>query len=219
MLKSKDFRDRDRRNATVSNGWLETGSRSPSRFRCTMRVKRSGYIFATPVVSNRIRVMAIHARGWLLPALCVAVSAAGADDRLSSEATAYLDGALAILQQHFLHKDKIDWTKLKQETFAQAARAQTPVDTYPAIRFALAKLGDNHSYLQLTPELARDEKARGPKLADPSAMPPPRARKISFPFPSPFRTRRVPEGAMVVGASASIAQIVVPLFASPSRKE
>jgi C-terminal processing protease CtpA/Prc len=81
-------------------------------------------------------------------------------------------------------------------------------------------LGDHHSYLQLTPALQREEAARKPQLANPSAMQPVTpARKPSFPFPSPFRTRRVPEGAMVANAQHPIAHVVLPLFASPDRKE
>jgi hypothetical protein len=72
----------------------------------------------------------------------------------SPSATKYLDAALKVMQEHFLHTSlhtsKIDWPRLRQEAFVQAGAAQTAVDTYPAIRFALARLGDHHSYLQLT---------------------------------------------------------------------
>jgi hypothetical protein len=138
---------------------------------------------------------------------------------ISPEATVYLNAALDVMQEHFLHKARFDWPALRRETLAQAAGAQTPVDTYPAIRFALAKLGDHHSYLMLTPELTRAETQRQPKLADPAAMPKVPARKQTFPYPSPFRTRRLPESAMVPAASAPVAQVVVPLFASPKREE
>src|SRR6516165_4863906 len=111
---------------------------------------------------------------WPLPVMFLPLTVARSDEHISPEATAYIDAALTIMQEHFLHRDRIDWAKLKQETLAQAASAQTPVDTYPAIRFALARLDDHHSYLQLTPDLTREKNARRPKLADPSAMPPPR---------------------------------------------
>lgn len=123
------------------------------------------------------------------------------------------------MREHFLHKDKIDWPQLTQETLAQAAGAQTAVDTYPAIRFALAKLGDHHSYLQLTPDLSRLENSRQPKLANPSALPKPPPARETFPFPSPFRTRRVPEGAMVINSPCPVAQVVIPLFSSEKRKD
>ena len=161
--------------------------------------------------------MRLHA--FLLLALWFSLAPIHADDGISPVAKAYIDDALKVMQEHFLHKDKIDWLRLKQESLSQAAGAQTAVDTYPAIRFALAKLGDHHSYLQLTPDLSRLESSRKPKLANPSAMPAPPARKPTFPFPSPFRTRRVPEGAMVVGSTCAVAQIVIPLFSSQERKD
>jgi carboxyl-terminal processing protease len=137
----------------------------------------------------------------------------------SPEATAYLDAALAIVQANFLHRDAIDWPTLRREALYQAGHAQTSVDTYPVLRYVLAKLGDHHSYLQLTPALAEAESARKPTLVEPSSMPAPLARTPTFPFPSPFRTRRIPEGALVIGSPKPVAQIVVPLFASPNRPE
>lgn len=156
---------------------------------------------------------------FLFPALWFCPAPAHANDEISTEATAYIDAALKVMQEHFLHKDQIDWPQLRRETLGQAAGAQNSVDTYPAIRFALAKLGDHHSYLQLTPALTREEAARQPHLANPAAMPKLPARTQTFPFPSPFRTRRVPEGAMVAGAASLIAQVVIPQFASPDKKE
>jgi hypothetical protein len=163
----------------------------------------------------------MHLKGlvWLLTGVCFSLAAIHGADWTSPEATRYIDSALKVMQEHFLHADRIDWPSLKQETLAQAAGAQTVVDTYPAIRFALAKLGDHHSYLQLTQELSREEASRRPKLANPSAMPAPPARKPTFPFPSPFRTRRVPEGAIVAGSTCPIAQIVIPLFGGQERKD
>src|SRR6202042_1362834 len=122
-------------------------------------------------------------------------------------------------QANFLHRDAIDWPTLHRETLRQAGQAQTPVDTYPALRYALARLGDHHSYLQLTPALTTAEAAHKPALVDPGAMPPPLVRKPTFPYPSPFRTRRVPEGALVVGSPRMVAEVVVPLFASGARAE
>lgn len=145
------------------------------------------------------------------PSLC--------QEAISPQAAAYLDAAFTVMQRHFLHKDSIDWPRLRQETLAQAAGAQTPVDTYPSLRFALARLGDHHSYLQLPPALAAEERSRGPKLANPAAMPASRQRKPSFPFPSPFRTRRVPEGAMIANPACPAAQVVVPQFAAQDRQE
>jgi hypothetical protein len=151
--------------------------------------------------------------------LFACVLAIRADDGISPDANAYLNGAVKIMEEHFVHRDKIDWQRLREETLSHAAGAQTAVDTYPAIRFALAKLGDHHSYLQLTPELSRLENSRKQKLVNPSLMPNPPVRKRAFPFPSPFQARRVPEGAIWDGPSCPTAQVVVPLFSSAERSE
>jgi hypothetical protein len=150
----------------------------------------------------------------LLPGLWLFTAPIRGADEVSPVARAYIDAAFNVMEEHFLHHERIDWRQLRRETLLQAGGAQTPVDTYPALRFALSKLGDRHSYLQLTPELTREEKSRQPKLMDPSAMAAAPVRKPSFPFPSPFRSRRLPEGAMVAGAAAPLAHIAIPFFYS-----
>nr|HEV7952742.1 S41 family peptidase [Candidatus Acidoferrales bacterium] len=170
------------------------------------------------VLSGR-RKLAIILATLLLAVTSIAPSHAQTVAGISPDATTYLDAAIKIMHENFLHRDKINWEQLKRDTFAQAAGAQTSVDTYPAIRFALASLGDRHSYLQLTPALTQAESTRKPTLANPSAMPKPPARKQSFPYPSPFRTRRVPEGGMVPTPTSPLALVVVPSFASPNRKD
>jgi carboxyl-terminal processing protease len=64
---------------------------------------------------------------------------------LSSQAKVYLTAALDIMQQHSVNRKKINWTTLRQQAFALAAGSKTPADTHPAIRKALAELGDQHS--------------------------------------------------------------------------
>jgi hypothetical protein len=154
----------------------------------------------------------------LLSALSVLDAQETPGKSISPAASAYLDTALGIMEEHFYQKDRINWPDLRRDTLAQAAGAQVAVDTYPAIRFALAKLGDHHSYLDLTPELTRQETARQPTLANPAAMPKPSYQPRVFPFPSPFRARRVPESAMIPGTSAPIAIVAIPSF-SGDRKQ
>ena len=55
------------------------------------------------------------------------------------------------MQMKSLHRDSIDWEALRKTAFKIAEHAQTPADTYDAIRYALAELGDHHSHL-ITPE-------------------------------------------------------------------
>jgi carboxyl-terminal processing protease len=176
----------------------------------------------TKHIKHRITVAAPALRLTIAAIIATALHAQGepvAASRMSPEAAAYLDSALGVMQTNYLHRDRIDWPKVRHETIVQAGGAQTTIETYPAIRFALASIGDFHSFLMLTPALERAEAAQKPRLANPAAMPARPARKISFPYPSPFQARRVPEGAMVATAERPLAQIVIPLFASGDRKE
>jgi carboxyl-terminal processing protease len=66
---------------------------------------------------------------------------------ITPAAAAYLEAALMIMQQNALHRSTIDWPTLRAHAASLAQRAQTSADTYPAIRFALAALGDRHSFL------------------------------------------------------------------------
>ena len=64
---------------------------------------------------------------------------------LLPQARAYLTAALDIMQQHSVNRKTIDWSTLRQQAFARANGAETPADTYSAIRMALLALGDQHS--------------------------------------------------------------------------
>ena len=83
---------------------------------------------------------------------------------LSSQAKVYLTAALDIMQQHSVNRKKINWTTLRQQTFAIAAGAKTPADTYLAIQNALTELGDHHSFF-LEPQPA-NQLAAGPITSD-----------------------------------------------------
>jgi carboxyl-terminal processing protease len=64
---------------------------------------------------------------------------------LSGVARAYLEEALNIMQAHSINRDVINWDRVRAQTYARAAGAQTPPDTYNAIRSALHELQDYHS--------------------------------------------------------------------------
>ena len=83
---------------------------------------------------------------------------------LSTQAKVYLTAALDIMQQHSVNRKKINWTTLRQQTFAIAAGAKTPADTYLAIQNALTELGDHHSFF-LEPQPA-NQLAAGPITSD-----------------------------------------------------
>jgi C-terminal processing protease CtpA/Prc len=59
----------------------------------------------------------------------------------------YLAAALAIMEQHAMHRDHIDWHALRIASTLHAPGASTPADTYDSIRWALTQLEDRHSFL------------------------------------------------------------------------
>lgn len=79
----------------------------------------------------------------------------------SDVARSYLHNTLDIIEQRSIHSSEMDWPALRQEVSAIAAGSRSTEDTYPAIRFALGKLGDNHSSL-ITPQRARARTTAGP---------------------------------------------------------
>ena len=71
--------------------------------------------------------------------------------KISPQAAAYLDQALAIMQNNSINRTRINWVELRKMVFQRAGAAQTTKDTYEALRFALRELKDNHSFLILPP--------------------------------------------------------------------
>ncbi|MET7442527.1 S41 family peptidase [Streptomyces sp. NPDC005481] len=66
-------------------------------------------------------------------------------DGMAPTARTYLSKALGIMEKHSLNRHKLDWAVIRSKAFRRASAAQKPSDTYPAIRSALAALGDHHS--------------------------------------------------------------------------
>jgi hypothetical protein len=64
---------------------------------------------------------------------------------MSTQARAYLEEVLTLLQAHSLNRFTIDWADFRSTLFAQAAGAQTTAATHPAIGVAVGRLGDGHS--------------------------------------------------------------------------
>lgn len=97
---------------------------------------------------------------------------------ISSEAAIYLNEALDIIENNSLHRESIDWDKLRKGAFEVARYAQTPADTYGAIRFALSQLGDQHSSFYTPDQMAEFSEMTA------SDNPPPRGKllleKIGF---------------------------------------
>jgi len=63
---------------------------------------------------------------------------------MSPEAWRYLNRAVDVIQTNSL-KRETDWVKLRARAIELASMAQSPKDTYPAIRQTLRSLGDHHS--------------------------------------------------------------------------
>jgi hypothetical protein len=132
-----------------------------------------------------------------LPALCAAQTA-GAD------ATSYLNRALDEMQARSLRRNQIDWPRLRRETLARAEHAELTVDTYDAIRFALARLEDGHSSFHPTPALEKLEAERKAKRPQPPPSPEPES-----PPSSPFVGRNEPEGRLVTIDGKTFPLVVV----------
>jgi carboxyl-terminal processing protease len=116
---------------------------------------------------------------------------------------AYLNRALDEMQTRALRRAAVDWPRVRAEALTRAAQAKTTVDTYDAIRFALASLGDHHSSLHLTAELEKLEsqrKTQSPSLSEPAPQQPP---------PSPFVGRYEPEGRLATFGGRTFALVVV----------
>src|ERR1700733_8252628 len=112
---------------------------------------------------------------------------------ITPDAAAFLDNAIDIMRQHALHGEGVDWVALRTEAFKRAGGAFNPIDTYPAIYWALVQLNDSSSRLRLPPGLYPDQIAllqQAEKDAKASAPP---AAKPDAP-PTPFADRSLPEG-------------------------
>jgi carboxyl-terminal processing protease len=94
---------------------------------------------------------------WLALVLMVAVGsgACGGKDRsapptqptggISEQARQYLDRVLQVMETNSVKRLTIDWIAFRAAVLVEAAGAQNPVDTYPAIGAAIRLLGDGHS--------------------------------------------------------------------------
>jgi carboxyl-terminal processing protease len=72
----------------------------------------------------------------------------------NAAAQAYLDSAITVAQSVAFYRRRVDWPAVRATARTMAAGATTFAGTYPAIRYALAALGDRHSFLQ--PPVAGD---------------------------------------------------------------
>jgi carboxyl-terminal processing protease len=128
---------------------------------------------------------------------------------ITPDAAAFLNSALDVLQQHDLRSASVDWPALRLEAFKRAGGAFNPIDTYPAIYWALAQLNDSSSRLRLPPGLfpdqisllqqaEKDARASAPPVARPDAP------------ATPFAARSLPEGHLDTVQGRNIGYVVLP---------
>ncbi|MFZ1380003.1 MAG: S41 family peptidase [Saprospiraceae bacterium] len=65
---------------------------------------------------------------------------------IAPKAEAYLIEVMSLLREKSVNRNKIDWDKFNAEVHRLASHSQTIENTYPAVRFAVKELKDNHSY-------------------------------------------------------------------------
>lgn len=68
-------------------------------------------------------------------------------DNLPDTLRNYISEALDLMQGNALYRDSVDWAKVRERASLISAGATSYADCYPAIRYALGKLGDRHSFL------------------------------------------------------------------------
>jgi carboxyl-terminal processing protease len=73
----------------------------------------------------------------------------------SAAAAAYLEEAIERIRRGGYYSDRVDWARARSGALIRAAGAQTTAETYDALRYVLALLGDHHSHL-VEPAEARD---------------------------------------------------------------
>jgi carboxyl-terminal processing protease len=96
----------------------------------------------------------------LFPSFVSSATPLTIDDVTKTDPVAYLNRALDEMQSRALRRATVDWPRIRAEALERAANAKTTTDTYDAIRFALASLGDHHSSLHLTADLEKLESER-----------------------------------------------------------
>ena len=69
-------------------------------------------------------------------------------DTASSETTAYLDEALALLRTHHINRERVDWVGVADAAHRLASGARTPAQTHAAIRAVITHLGERHTFLR-----------------------------------------------------------------------
>jgi len=78
-----------------------------------------------------------------------------ANDAMSADA-ALIEAAIAIVKEHALNADKVDWARVEPRLAQFVRPADGSAAAYPAIRALLGALGDGHSFLATPQQAARN---------------------------------------------------------------
>ncbi len=130
--------------------------------------------------------------------------------KITPDAAAFLDNALDTMRQHALHGQTVDWTAVRTEAFKRAGGAFNPIDTYPAIYWALVQLGDPGAHLRLPPGLYPDQIALLQQAEREAVNNAPAASREQTSIPTPFTSRRLPEGHIVTVQGRNFGYVVLP---------
>jgi carboxyl-terminal processing protease len=130
--------------------------------------------------------------------------------KITPDAAAFLDNALDTMRQHALHGQSVDWTAVRTEAFKRAGGAFNPIDTYPAIYWALVQLGDPGAHLRLPPGLYPDQIALLQQAERDAVNNAPAASREQTSIPTPFTSRRLPEGHIVTVQGRNFGYVVLP---------
>src|SRR5580698_7715610 len=129
---------------------------------------------------------------------------------ITPDAAAFLDNAIDIMRQHALHAEGVDWVALRTEAFKRAGGAFNPIDTYPAIYWALVQLGDPGSHLRLPAGLYPDQIALLQQAEKEATNSAPAGARTETTVPTAFTSRRLPEGHIVTSQGRNFGYVVLP---------
>lgn len=129
---------------------------------------------------------------------------------ITKDAAAFLDNAIDLMRQHDLRSQTVDWNAVRDEAFKRAGGAFNPIDTYPAIYWALVQLNDPGSHLRLPPGLFPDQIALLETAEKEAANSAPGGPHTDSTLPSAFATRRLPEGHIVTAQGKNFGYVVLP---------
>src|ERR1700761_1144833 len=110
---------------------------------------------------------------------------------ISPGAAAFLDNAIDVMRQHALHSKDVDWESVRTDAFKRAGGAFNPIDTYPAIYWALVRLNDPGTHLRLPPGLYPDQIALLQQAEKEAASSAPAGARAETTVPTAFSSRRL----------------------------